>query len=446
MILSKRALVVSDESNCSAEIISLGHKRMDRLFAIILGIQWVTISAGSIFLAFFSDLLGFAGVITNRHWMGFFVCGALSIPAAFLNWYLPGQNLNKYLTVVSQIVFISFLILMTEGSPEAHFYLFLSIAAFGFYQNLTVMTFATTLGGLLLLIQGYLFSLSDPIYAFFVLFAGFALGLGHFLLSGQTRQILRALSETRKEKENSLRLLAIKSNFINNMVHEIRTPLSAICGYGELLSETRLDHEQSDYVDTIKRCSETLLRTVNETLDLSKIEGGHITLNPEYVNPQEFADEQKKLFNVQCRKKGLQFDINLEPSLPSLIFVDSYRLKRILMNLIANAIKFTDEGFVHVGIRYDKTSQELIFRIQDSGTGIHPDNLAKIFENFYQEATYSSELKDGAGLGLVIVKNLVELMKGDIQVESKLGEGTVFTVILPQYQNYGEASSKSSPI
>ena len=150
------------------------------------------------------------------------------------------------------------------------------------------------------------------------------------------------------------------------------------------------------------------------------------------------------MFIVQCRKKGLQFDITLEPSLPSQVFVDPHRLKQILMNLIANAIKFTDQGFIHVGIKTENVSKALVFQVQDSGIGIHPDNCAKIFENFFQEARYSRNFVDGAGLGLAIVKNLVELMRGTVHLESKLGAGTIFTVVLPQPQSYSGAAEKAS--
>ena len=221
-----------------------------------------------------------------------------------------------------------------------------------------------------------------------------------------------------------------KSVFLANMSHEIRTPLNAIIGFSQLMNrEKHLSDKQKEYNNSIIRAGEHLLALINDILELSKMEAGRLELNPVNVDLYSLFTDIQMLFKEPARAKHLQFIFESSTELPQYVIVDDNKLRRIFINLIGNAIKFTAEGGVAVRTRVDKIkgkSSRLVVEVQDSGPGISANEMNKLFKHFVQT---SSGIKNnsGTGLGLALSRELVRLMGGDITVTSEEGKGSVFT-------------------
>jgi len=220
-----------------------------------------------------------------------------------------------------------------------------------------------------------------------------------------------------------------KSIFLANMSHEIRTPLNAIIGFSQLMNrDPILTETQKDYNNSIIRASEHLLMLINDILELSKVEAGRVELNPNNINLYTFLDDIQLIFKERIQSKHLQFIFETSKNLPQYIIVDENKLRQIFINLIGNAVKFTDIGgiAIRVGIRKtDNTTNYLIVEIQDSGPGIPEDEIDKLFKHFVQ-TTSGIKKGSGTGLGLALSKELILLMGGDIKVKSEVGKGTIF--------------------
>lgn len=226
-----------------------------------------------------------------------------------------------------------------------------------------------------------------------------------------------------------------KSTFLANMSHEIRTPMNAIIGFSELCLKMGLEQQVREYVEDIKDSSENLLAIINDLLDISKIESGKMELvcNDYYIGTV-FQDVYV-IINSQAKKKGLEFHMILAPDIPCKLYGDKIRLRGVLINLLNNAVKYTKEGQVSLETRVVKQEDDVVtleFKIADTGIGIREDEQERIFESFSQVDHKVHYGVEGTGLGLAIVKGYVELMNGDITVESTYGEGSVFTAVIEQ--------------
>ncbi len=221
-----------------------------------------------------------------------------------------------------------------------------------------------------------------------------------------------------------------KSNFLANMSHEIRTPLNAIIGLSELQSSSKLTQEVSQRNEQIIRSSQLLLRTVNDLLDFSKIESGKMDVEHQPFALDEVINQLRILFSNQASVKGVAFRLNLDKELPNLLVGDSLRLTQILTNLLSNALKFTEKGFVELSIQRvasQYSSVTVLFKVRDSGIGIDKQHQQLLFSSFSQADTSITRRHGGTGLGLAISKRLVELLGGDgIKLESELNVGSVF--------------------
>ncbi|MCO5243910.1 MAG: ATP-binding protein [Anaerolineae bacterium] len=220
-----------------------------------------------------------------------------------------------------------------------------------------------------------------------------------------------------------------KSDFLANMSHEIRTPLNAVIGMASLLDVTVLTPEQHDYVSTIRASSETLLAVISDILDFSKIESPTFALEYGSCEPERLLAQIVDLVGVEVNRKGLELICDIDPSVPSFIKTDEKRLRQILLNLIGNAIKFTEHGEVAVALRaepLDATELDLCMTVRDTGIGIPTELREAIFERFAQADTSHTRRFGGIGLGLAISKRLAALMGGDIEVESQPGGGSCF--------------------
>ncbi|MCP4109065.1 MAG: response regulator [Desulfobacteraceae bacterium] len=259
--------------------------------------------------------------------------------------------------------------------------------------------------------------------------------LNHLRLS-EASNALKKASE-RVETANRVR-----SAFIANMNHEIRTPINAIIGFAEIL-EGQVKDEQKEYLLSIISSGKILLTLLNDVLDLSKIESGKLELQNEEVDLRVLFNEIKNIFSVKTRKKGLDFQIEIDPALPERILSDKVRLRQILFNLVGNAVKYTDSGLVKLVAQRDPESEELVISVQDTGIGIPEDHEGRVFEAFIQYDQKNIGRYGGAGLGLAIAKRLVKMMGGKISLESTLGKRSVFQVMLG---NVAVASAADSSV
>jgi signal transduction histidine kinase/DNA-binding response OmpR family regulator len=238
--------------------------------------------------------------------------------------------------------------------------------------------------------------------------------------------------ELAAQKKIAERAVLAKDSFLANMSHEIRTPLNAIIGFTDLLAQTALDNIQHDYVDNVQIAGENLLLIVNDILDLSKIESGNLTIDNEPFNLRKTLKHVYNLLKVKT-PKDVEFNLFLDADMPEMIIGDQGRLNQILVNLTANALKFTEEGEVTVSVKkVDETADNysLRFSVKDTGIGIPEDKLETIFERFTQAEESTTRRFGGTGLGLSIVKQLIELHDAEIHVKSKQGRGSEFFFVL----------------
>lgn len=255
--------------------------------------------------------------------------------------------------------------------------------------------------------------------------------IAHDITNKKNAEIqLKENSESmRKAKEIAENSLRVKENFLANMSHEIRTPMNGVIGMIDLLNETKLDAEQKEYVNIVKKSSYTLLNILNDILDLSKIEAGKMKLQPKSLDLRKTIEKIIALFLQQAQKKNLDILIDIDKKIPNFIIADETRLLQIIANLMANAIKFTEKGIITLKINIEKRTKKHIFikiEIKDTGIGIAEENLQLLFDTFSQLDTSWSKNYGGTGLGLVISKELAKLMQGEMGVNSQIGVGSTF--------------------
>jgi len=239
-----------------------------------------------------------------------------------------------------------------------------------------------------------------------------------------------SLKQAKKAAEAANRA---KSEFLANMSHEIRTPLNAVIGFSDLLSSMITDKKHKSYLSSIQTAGKTLLTLINDILDLSKIEAGHLSIHSEPINLSLIFTELEQIFAVNLTKKRLEFIVEIDKDLPPALVLDEIRLRQVLLNLIGNAIKFTEQGSIKLTVQKHAQSSgkvDLILSVADTGIGIPEDQRETIFEAFQQQEGQSTRKYGGTGLGLAISKRLVKMMNGQISVRSQEKQGSVFEIIL----------------
>ncbi|GEM_PF-595697 len=265
---------------------------------------------------------------------------------------------------------------------------------------------------------------------------------GHFLerLQTKNRELHLAKEAAQASEREAEAANRVKSEFLANMSHEIRTPLNSILGLTELTLDTPLNAEQRDFLNNVHHSGEALLDLLNDILDLSRIEAGMFALDPVAFNLWECMDASVAMFENEADRKGIDLCWDMASDVPRGVVGDPVRLRQVLINLLGNAIKFTDEGRVALDVSVEESTEEgirLRFSVEDTGAGIPQDKQQAIFDPFIQADMSATRTHDGSGLGLTISSRFVKLMEGDLAVESTPGKGSCFT-FTAQFQHAPE--------
>jgi signal transduction histidine kinase/DNA-binding NarL/FixJ family response regulator/HPt (histidine-containing phosphotransfer) domain-containing protein len=434
----------------------------DRVFGSLMIVQWVA----CILIAMWISPRTWIGTLDQVHlhvWAAVLL-GAVtaSLPVVFATIY-SGKPLTRHVIAASQMVFGILLIDLTGGRIETHFHVFGSLALLAFYRDWRVLVTAT----IIVAVDHYVRGTWWPQSVFGVLtaspwrwveHAGWVIFIDIFLVAACVRgdREMRTMAQRQAQievtkdhvediviertrqlelaKRDAEAATKAKSEFLANMSHEIRTPMTAIIGYSELLQDPELASSQRlECVQTIRRNGQHLLGIVNDILDISKIEAGRMSVELRRISLNELISDLASIMRMRAGEKGLAFKVEFNGAIPATIQTDVTRLRQILMNLLGNAIKFTQTGSVVFSIRLVSENASgstaiVRFDVRDTGIGISEQQRAKLFMPFSQADDGVTRKFGGTGLGLVISRKLAQLLGGDVTMESETGRGSTFSV------------------
>lgn len=289
-----------------------------------------------------------------------------------------------------------------------------------------------------------------PLLEFFVfpdvLLGMFSISLGILMVSFSMESsdyrdlmiAMKTLEQTKEEadiaKRQALEASKAKSQFLANVSHEIRTPINAVLGMNELILRETKELSVRNYAKNIESAGQTLLSVINDVLDISKIESGKMPIVPVVYSLSSLINDLYNMIFARAKEKGLDFIINVDESIPDVLLGDEIRIRQIILNLLTNAVKYTVDGMIELRVfrQYQGSQFLLCVTVKDSGIGIKKDDLARLFDAFQRIDEQRNRSIEGTGLGLNITKQMVDLMDGILQVSSVYGEGSEFTVIIPQ--------------
>jgi len=415
------------------------YKRTDRMFAGLMTFQWLA----GIVTALIVSPKTWAGQISDVHihvWAAVFLGGIVTLFPVMLAILRPGQAMTRYVIAGSQMLMSGLLIHLSGGRIETHFHVFGSLAFLAFYRDWRVLIPATVV----VAVDHFFRGIYWPQSAFGVLTASHWRWVEHaaWVIFENIFLVQSCLQGVRDMRDNALKQSELealrdqadassraKSEFLANMSHEIRTPMNGVIGMTEILMDTELSTEQTEYLNMVKGSADSLLQVINDILDFTKIDAGKLDLDPIEFKLRDTLVDAMKPLSVRAHRKGLELVTRVPTDVPDTLIGDPTRLRQILLNLAGNALKFTERGEVEVGAELEAregSQLTLHFFVRDTGIGIPLEKQKLIFESFTQVDGSMTRTYGGTGLGLTISSRLTEMMGGRIWVESEPGKGSTF--------------------
>ncbi|MGE3805354.1 MAG: response regulator, partial [Gemmataceae bacterium] len=453
-------------------------RRTDRLFALLMLVQYLAAIAAALWLTPYT-WIGAARQWHPHLWAALLLGGLVTLPPVVLAWLCPGATLTRHVVGICQMLMGGLLIHLTGGRIETHFHVFGSLAFLAIYRDWRVLVSASAVVALDHFLRGMFWP--ESVFGTAIVsdwrwleHTGWVLFEDMFLivacrqsvdemqrvclrraqlehtrnsiekqvhdrtaeLQFQTEKLARATDSLRVSEARTQSALRAaekanraKSEFLANMSHEIRTPMNGVLGMTELALDTELTPLQREYLSMVKSSGEALLTIINEILDFSKIEAGKLELDPQPFSLRDCLGTIMKSLGLRAAEKGLELTYHVAAEAPDTLCGDAGRLRQILVNLVGNAIKFSDRGEVSVCVDQmplEDSQVGLSFVVRDRGIGIPAEKLSAIFDPFEQADNSTSRRYGGTGLGLSISKRLVNLMGGHIHASSIVGQGSVF--------------------